>query len=116
MVRRAIRKVCKLRKSWEDELVDTICGAMERPAPAAIPEGLREKSRKMLLDYFDCLGDTEEEKQLRIRWVREMKAENAELRAQLAALRAKEEPEPEPEPEPGGRGRGMMAGRKAVKT
>jgi hypothetical protein len=46
---------------------------------------MSERDRLKILDYFDCLGDTEEEKKLRIRWVREMKAENAELRAKLVA-------------------------------
>ena len=59
---------------------------------SAPSQGVNERDWSKIRDYMDCLGDTEEEKKLRIRWVREMKAENKELRARLAALHSPEPP------------------------
>ena len=84
-----------LAKEWEEEGPDFQIGediaalrlrSLIAAEKARGPDPLQVKERdwSKIRDYFDCLGDSEEEKQLRIRWVREMKAENKELRAALA--------------------------------
>jgi hypothetical protein len=61
--------------------IRTLIAAEKARGPDPLLVEKRDWSK--IRDYFDCLGDSEEEKQLRRRWVREMKAENKELRAAL---------------------------------